>query len=141
MKKSAETTGRNIVNLMMKQRMEIQQKGKPTKNNEDEHFLAREHIEYLRKFLAMRYPRLDNPKNTRLSYCRPDIELETFNPDEVDAPPNLQVKEINVTWEPNSSSEKAICFIKDGNENQSEALALTYSQITEPISRSVSREH
>ena len=140
MKKSAETTGRNIVNLMAKERMQIQQKEKPSKDNNDDDFLAREDIEHLRKFLAMRYPRLDNPQNTRLPYCRPDIELETFNPDEVDAPPTLKkINERIGSWEPNSLSEKAICFVEDGNQNKSKALM--YSQMNETLDRSVSREH
>eukprot|EP00112_Aurelia_sp_Birch-Aquarium-sp1_P003332 Seg1372.9 transcript_id=Seg1372.9/GoldUCD/mRNA.D3Y31 product="Calcium homeostasis modulator protein 6" protein_id=Seg1372.9/GoldUCD/D3Y31 len=140
MKKSAERTGQNIVSLIVKERMEIQQEGKPSKDTNDEDFLAREHIEHLRKFLALRYPRLDNPQNTRLPFCRPEIEIDTFNPDEVDAPPiTRKVNERTGTWEPNTSCEMAVCFVKDGNENEDEILA--NKMMKETLARSVSREH
>ena len=90
-KKSAEQTGRNMVKIMVakfqpnyEQLQEDVGAGGENqitdKENKEESIIERKNVTKIRLFLAQRYPRLDNPLNVILPYCRPETlpaEYET----------------------------------------------------------------
>ena len=69
---------------------------------------SRENIEALRRFLALRYPRLDGDEN--FEYCRQDEVPETFDFDKVDAPPMVHQVPFKVT------TEVPFAIVEDGTE-------------------------
>ena len=93
MKNSAEETGRKMVTDMLTKCSNVQrnidissQDGAAEAKEEviahgniEQDIIDREHITKVRGFLAVRYPRLDNPRNETLPYCEPERTPENFH--------------------------------------------------------------
>ena len=146
MKKAAEANGKEIVKLMIKKCTDANNSRGLTSpvQGKTEPAIQREVIEQVRLFLAVRYPRLDNPKNTRLPYSRPTKMPENFRPTEVDGDSNVFEHEAVETAEGDLKATakedcvQAVAFIREKAAFNEDVK--TVEPRARIISRSLSRE-
>ena len=141
MKKAAEANGKEIVKVMIKTCTDGKKSGGPTPPVQGEtelRAIQREVIEQVRLFLAVRYPRLDNPKNTRLPYCRPTKMPENFRPTEVDGAKETAESDLKATLK--EDCVRAIAFTHENAVFSEDQDVKTADPRVRIISRSSSRE-
>eukprot|EP00112_Aurelia_sp_Birch-Aquarium-sp1_P013087 Seg2766.1 transcript_id=Seg2766.1/GoldUCD/mRNA.D3Y31 product="Calcium homeostasis modulator protein 6" protein_id=Seg2766.1/GoldUCD/D3Y31 len=145
MKKAAEANGKEIVKMIIKKCTGGKKSGglTPAIQDDNEPIIERDVIEQIRLFLAVRYPRLDNPKNTILPYCRPTRLPEHFRPTEVDGHFNVlehvaeEETEGDLKVAPKEDWVQAVAFMRDNpafNKDQDIKTA-------KPRARTISRSN
>ena len=89
MEKSADARGKEMVQKLLRQINAMQSENYPGGEvNNAKEILSREDVENLRRFLALRYPRLDGEDQV---YCRQNEIPENFYFDKLDGGPPVNL--------------------------------------------------